>query len=186
MSKKSATSNETPQTQIADNGNGENQIYIPSDGSIISTEKLSLYKDESCFFEVSFPSQFIKFDRISDKNPKQCSGSIPYSKQVNVLSLKSRIDCDIAGKVGNLSGCNFFEIVVAGNKIIGPKVENIFVDGMPAEKLTMLDNSGVGQILIQFEKNKLWYRYTHTFSSADVKESKKLSDLIISTFKFIQ
>ena len=78
----------------------------------------------------------------------------------------------------------FFEIVVANNKITGPKVENISVDNIPAEKLTMFDG-GVGQILIQFEKNKLWYRYTHTFSPSEMlMKLKKLSDLIFSTFKF--
>lgn len=184
LSKKSTTPTETQQTQTSDNGQGGNQINIPSNGAVIDTKKLSLYKIESCGFEVSFPSQFLNWNRPKDPNPKQCPNSTPLEKQVDALSLKSRADCDINGAGEAPAGCNFFEIVVANNKITGPAVENISVDNIPAEKLTMIDG-GVGQILIQFEKNKLWYRYTHTFSPSDVKEAKKLSDLIISTFKFV-
>jgi len=171
--------------KTSNNGQGGNQINIPSDGTAIDTKGLSLQKSESCGFEVSFPSQFVNWNRPADPNPKQCSNSIPLEKQVDVISLKSRVDCNINGAGESPSGCNFFEIVVANNKITGPKVENISVDNLPAEKLIMLDG-GVGQILIQFEKNKLWYRYTHTFSPSDIKEAEKLSDLIVSTFKFIK
>ena len=181
LSRKSATPPETQQT--SDNGQGGNQINIPSDGAIVDTKDLSLYKSESCGFEVSFPSQFVNWTRPGDPNPKQCSDSNPLEKQVDALSLKSRVDCNINGAGESPAGCNFFEMVVANNKVTGLIVEKISVDNMPAEKLTMLDG-GVGQILIQFEKNKLWYRYRHTFSPSDVKEANKLSDLIISTFKF--
>ena len=181
LSKKSTTPSETQQT--SNNGQGGNQINIPSDGTVVDTKDLSLRKSESCGFEVSFPSQFVNWNRPANPNPKQCPNSTPLEKQVDALSLKSRVDCNINGAGESPAGCNFFEIVVANNKITGPTVENISVDNLPAEKLTMLDG-GVGQILIQFEKNKLWYRYTHTFSPPDVKEAKKLSDLIISTFKF--
>ena len=182
LSKKSTTPPETQQT--SDNGQGGNQINIPSGGTVVDTKGLSLHKSESCGFEVSFPSQFVNWNRPADPNPKQCPNSTPpLEKQVDALSLKSRVDCNINGAGESPAGCNFFEIVVANNKITGPTVENVSVDNIPAEKLTMLDG-GVGQILIQFEKNKLWYRYTHTFSPSDVKEAKKLSDLIISTFKF--
>ena len=188
LSKKSTTPTETQQTQTSDNGQGGNQINIPSNGTIIDTNKLSLHKSESCGFEVSFPSQFVNYDRPLDQNPKQCSGPVSYGKQVDALSLKSRAGCNINGAGESPAGCNYFEIVVAGNKITGPKVENISVDNIPAEKLIIMTEEGVGQgvgqILIQFEKNKLWYRYTHTFSFSDLKEAKKLSDLIISTFKF--
>lgn len=184
LSKKSATPTETQQTQTSENGQGGNQINIPSNGTVIDTKKLTLYKSESCGFEISFPSQLVNWNRPKDLNPKQCPSSIPYEKQVDALSLKSRVDCDINGAGESPAGCNFFEVVVANNKISGPTVEKISVDGIPAEKLTMIDG-GVGQILIQFEKNKLWYRYTHTFSPSDVKEAKKLSDLIISTFRFV-
>ena len=184
FSKKSATPTETQQTQTSNNnGQGGNQINIPSDGTVVDTKGLSLHKSESCGFEVSFPSQFVNWNRPLDPNPKQCPNSTPLEKQVDALSLKSRVDCDINSAGESPAGCNFFEIVVANNKITGPTVEKISVAGVPAEKLTMVDG-GVGQILIQFEKNKLWYRYTHTFSSSDVNEAKKLSNLIISTFKF--
>ena len=181
--KKSTTSPEAQPTQTSNNGQGGNQINIPSDGTTVDTKDLSLQKSEGCGFEVSFPSQFVIWNRPADPNPKQCPNSIPLEKQVDAISLKSRVDCNINGAGESPAGCNFFEIVVANNKITGPKVENISVDNIPAEKLTMLDG-GVGQILIQFEKNKLWYRYTHTFSPSDVNDAKKLSDLIISTFKF--
>ena len=183
LSNKSATSPETQQTQTSSNGQGGNQINIPSGGTVVDTKDLSLQKNESCGFEVSFPSQFVNWNRPADPNPKQCPNSIPLERQVNALSLKSRVDCNMNSAGESPARCNFFEIVVANNKITGPTVENISVDNIHAEKLTMLDG-GVGQILIQFEKNKLWYRYTHTFSPSDVKEAKKLSDLIISTFKF--
>lgn len=185
FSKKSATptSTETQQTQTSNNGRGGNQINIPSDGTVVDTKGLFLHKSESCGFEVSFPSQFVNWNRPSDPNPKQCPNSIPLEKQVDAISLKSRVDCNINGAGESPAGCNFFEIVVENNKITGPTAEKISVDNIPAEKLTMLDDS-VGQILINFEKNKLWYRYTHTFSPSDVKEANKLSDLIISTFKF--
>lgn len=181
VSNKSITPPETQQT--SDNGQGGNQINIPSDGTVVDTKGLSLYESESCGFEVSLPSQFVNWNRPADPNPKQCPNSTPLEKQVDALNLKSRVDCNINSAGESPAGCNFVEIVVANNKIAGPAVENISVDNIPAEKLTMLDG-GVGQILIQFKKNKLWYRYTHTFSPSDVKEAKKLSDLIISTFKF--
>lgn len=175
------------QTQTSDNGQGGNQINIPSSGTNIDTKKLSLHKSESCGFEISFPSQFVNNDNPLNPNPKLCSDIVSYGKQINALSLKSRADCNIDGAGESGVGCNFFEIVVAGNKImaegIGTTKESIIVDKIFAEKLTILDG-GVGQILIQFEKNKQWYRYTHTFSPSDVKEAKKLSDSIISTFKF--
>ena len=183
LSKKSITTPETQTTQTSNNGQGGNQISIPSDGTVVDTKGLSLHKSESCGFEVSFPSQFVNWNRLADPNPKQCPNLVPLERQVDALNLKSRVDCGINGAGESPAGCNFFEIVVANNKITGPTVEKISVDNMPAEKLVMLDGS-VGQILIQFEKNKLWYRYTHTFSPSDVNEAKKLSDLIISTFKF--
>ena len=184
FSKKSTTTPpETQPVQTSDNGQGGNQINIPSDGTVVDTEGLSLQKSESCGFEVSFPAQFVNWNRPADPNPKQCPNSNPLEKQVDAISLKSRVDCSINSAGESPAGCNFFEIVVANNKITGPAVENISVDNIPAEKLTMIDG-GVGQILIQFEKNKLWYRYTHTFSPSDIKEANKLSDLIISTFKF--
>jgi len=181
---KKSTPAEKKQTQRSNNnGQGGNQINIPSDGTVVDTKDLSLHKSESCGFKVSFPSQFVNWNRPLNPNPKQCPNSTPLEKQVDALSLKSRVDCNINGAGESPAGCNFFEIVVANNKITGPTVEKISVDGVLAEKLTMLDG-GVGQILIQFEKNKLWYRHTHTFSPSDIKEAKKLSDLIISTFKF--
>lgn len=183
FSKKSATPTETQQTQIPNNGQGENQINIPSSGTVIDNKGLSLHKSESCGFEVSFPSQFVNWNQPSDPNPKQCPNSSLLDNQVDALSLKSRVDCNINSAGESPAGCNFFEIVVANNKITGPTIEKTSVAGIPAEKLTIVDG-GVAQILIQFENNKLWYRYTHTFSPADVNEAKKLSDLIISTFKF--
>ena len=190
FSKKSATPTET---QTSDNGQGGNQINIPSDGTAVDTKGLSLHKSESCGFEVSFPSQFVNWDQPANKNPKECPDPIPsydpYKEylQVNSLRLKSRADCNIGQSGESQPGCNYFSVEVTNSQISGPEVENIFVDNIPAEKLTMIDTApggGVGQILIQFKKNKLWYRYTHTFSPADAKEANKLSDLIISTFKF--
>jgi hypothetical protein len=184
FSKKSATPIETQQAQTSiNNGQGGNRINIPSDGTVVDTRSLSVYKSASCGFEVSFPSQFVNWNRPSNSNPKQCPNLATLEKQVDAFNLKSRADCNIDGSGESPAGCNFLEIVVANNKITGPTVEKVVVDGIPAEKLTMLD-VGVGQILIQVEKNNLWYRYTHTFSPSDVSEAKKLSDLIISTFKF--
>lgn len=174
---------ETQQTtQTQSNGQGGSQINIPS-GSVVVNTKNTLYKHESCGFEISFPSNFVSWDRPLNPYPKQCPNSTPYEQQVDALSLKSKSNCNIDGSGKSPSGCNFFEIAVANNKITGPKVENITVANVSAEKLVILDG-GVGQILIQFEKNKVWYRYTHTFSPTDVKEAEKLTSSIISTFKF--
>src|SRR3989338_9769369 len=117
LSRKSATPPETQQT--SDNGEGGNQINIPSDGTVVDTKGLSLHKSESCGFEVSFPSQFVNWNRPADPNPKQCPNSIPLERQVNALSLKSRVDCNMNSAGESPARCNFFEIVVANNKITG-------------------------------------------------------------------
>lgn len=185
--------NTTKDTQTSANGQGGNQINIPSSGTTPDNKTLTLYKSESCGFEVSFPSQFVNWDQPANKNPKECPNPIPsydpYKEylQINSLRLKSETNCNISQSGESQAGCNYFSIEVTNSQITGPKVENISVDGIPAEKLTMIDavpGGGVGQILIQFKKNKLWYRYTHTFSPSDAKEAEKLSDSIISTFKF--
>ena len=194
FSKKSAApeTTETQKQSKSTNGKG-GSINIPADGTVIDTNSLSLHKSESCGFEVSFPSQFVNWDQSANKNPKKCPNPIPsYDPlkeylQVNSLRLKSRVDCNISQSGESQPGCNYFSVEVTNSQIAGPKVENILVDNITAEKLTMIDatpDGGVGQILIQFKKNNLWYRYTHTFSPSDAIEAKKLSDLIISTFKF--
>ncbi len=184
---------ERQQTTTLNNYKGEgkagNQINIPS-GSVVANSKLSLYKSESCHFEVSFPSNFVNWDQPANKNQKECPNPIPsYDSnkeylQVNALRLKSGADCNIGESMQFKLGCHYFSVEVTNSKIKGPKVENISVSSIPAERILMSESGDYGQILIQLEKDKLWYRYTHTFNQTDVKEARKISDSIISTFKF--
>lgn len=187
LSRKNTSPIENSQTQnqkqnpLTLNKNGEQegmQITIPSDGTIINTSSFTLHKNHSCWFQIKFPSQF------ENEKTAQCPNERP------VLSLTSRADCQINGRLEYPAGCQLFSIVVGNNKIttegIGVMKENIIVDGVLAEKIILGGKATNEQILIQFEKNNLWYRYTHTFSQSDLKEAEKLSDLIISTFRFFR
>ncbi len=175
-------------TQTSANGQGGNQINIPSNSTTPVASNLSLYKSESCGFEISFPSQFVNWNRPLDQRLKQCPNSIPNEGQISALNLKSQVDCNINSVGESPAGCSFFEVSVSTHKVEiaggdGVTEKSFVVDNIPADKIISLD-SQLGQIYIQFQKNKLWYRYTHTFSPSDAKEAEKLSDLIISTFKF--
>ncbi|MDO8565420.1 MAG: hypothetical protein Q7R67_02265 [bacterium] len=128
-----------------------------------------IYNGDNVGVEFKYPSDFYLEDQKSNISAK----SLP-CKSVNSGGGKWTKDC-LA-----------YNLLVQNNKITGGPTESIQINGYSAEKMEM--NGGLwedgDQILVQFQKEGIWYISTITFHIENKSEADNLFNKILSTFKF--